>query len=149
MKNNTGFTLIEMVVVVTVLGVIASIAIPSYSKSLRKGHEQDAMMQLTSIHAALKQYRVQTNEYPDTSSVSKDLAYINSTLGVNLFANGKTFSYTSDGTTFVAQMVWDEAGTNNDFTVSVNQFTINAGPSNTNPCCGAGNCPSLSLCIFN
>jgi type IV pilus assembly protein PilE len=36
--NNQGFTLIELMIVIVILAIIASIAIPSYSNYVKKAH---------------------------------------------------------------------------------------------------------------
>ena len=77
-----GFTLMELMVVVIIIGVIAAFAIPNYSKSVQKAHERDMLAQLTSIHASNLLYRSYAGKYWNTTGVSQGLAAINSGLKI-------------------------------------------------------------------
>jgi type IV pilus assembly protein PilE len=65
MKNRKigGFTLIELMIVVLIIGVIASIAIPSYNESVKKTRRVDAKSSLMSFAAALERQYSQTYSY--------------------------------------------------------------------------------------
>lgn len=47
MNKQNGFTLIELVVVVAILGILASIAVPSYRQYIEKTHCEDGKQLLT------------------------------------------------------------------------------------------------------
>src|SRR2546421_10084596 len=49
MKKNRGFTLIEMLVVMVVIGLLAAIAIPSYQSQLRRGTRSAAQALMMDI----------------------------------------------------------------------------------------------------
>ncbi len=56
MRKVRGFTLIELMIVVAVIGIIAAIAYPSYSGYVQKSRRTDAKAALTEAAHALEKY---------------------------------------------------------------------------------------------
>lgn len=70
MKRARGFTLIEVMVVVTIIAILAAIALPSYNNYLRKGRRADAQAALTDIASRQQQYLMDARAYaPDTATL--------------------------------------------------------------------------------
>ena len=65
-KNNKGFTLIEVMIVVAILGIIAAIATPSYTSYVRKGKRADAKVELLRLAQMQESYFVQNLSYAST-----------------------------------------------------------------------------------
>ena len=62
-RSGTGFTLIEMMVVVTVLAIVAAIAYPSYTAHIRKGHRAAAQAFLVEAATRQQQYLLDARSY--------------------------------------------------------------------------------------
>ena len=58
-KRATGFTLVELMIVVAIVGILAAIAYPSYVDSVRKGKRADGRAALTSLLQQQERYFTQ------------------------------------------------------------------------------------------
>lgn len=67
-RNNKGFTLIELMVVVAIVGLILGIAIPSYSNQVVRARRTEAAKELIAYAAAEERFNTNCNSY--TSSLT-------------------------------------------------------------------------------
>lgn len=58
-----GFTLIEMLIVVAIVGILAAVAYPSYNTSIRKSRRADAVAALTKVQQAQERWRSNNPAY--------------------------------------------------------------------------------------
>ncbi|TYO98742.1 type II secretion system protein G (GspG) [Geothermobacter ehrlichii] len=64
--NSRGFTLIELMIVMSIVGILLSIAVPSYKRSLIKARETVLMEDLYQMRRAIDAYYTDKSKYPDS-----------------------------------------------------------------------------------
>ncbi|MDI6745730.1 MAG: type IV pilin protein [Rhodocyclaceae bacterium] len=63
MKANKGFTLIEVMIVVVIVGILASVALPSYQQYLLRGARAEAQSHMMDIAARQGQFLIDNRAY--------------------------------------------------------------------------------------
>lgn len=63
MNNNKGFSLVELMVVVAIIGILASIAVPNFQRFQAKTRQSEAKSKLTAIYTSEKAFHAEWNFY--------------------------------------------------------------------------------------
>jgi len=71
-----GFTLVELVIVLVILGVLVALAVPRFTTSAEKAKETTFCSNVRTIKSQLELYKMTTGSYPKTASLSD---FLNST----------------------------------------------------------------------
>ncbi len=64
--SSRGFTIIELMIVVTIVGILATLAIPSYQSAVLKAKEGALRQNLFSLRDVIDQHRADKGKYPET-----------------------------------------------------------------------------------
>jgi type IV pilus assembly protein PilA len=70
LRNRKGFTLIELMIVVAIIGILAAIAIPNFLKFQAKSKQSEAKTNLKAIFTAETAYFGENNKYGDFPTVN-------------------------------------------------------------------------------
>lgn len=108
-----GFTLIELMITVVIVGVLASLAYPSYIEYVARGHRTQLKSQMVAAQQWMERYYSERYFYGDNANATANTAFGNQgfsqsptsgegaaryTLGVTVANSGQTYTITATRT---------------------------------------------------
>ena len=94
MKKLRGFTLVELMIVIAIVGILAAVGYPAYTSSVKKGNRADGIDSLLSLAGRMEEYYLNNDTY-----VGATVANANSSDGLYTLeisaADGFTYTLTA------------------------------------------------------
>ncbi len=103
-RHTAGFTLVELMVVIAIIGILAAIVVPQFMNQLDEAKVNAAKAQIGSFQTALKAYKIKMGKYPSSGEGLN--ALINNSSGQKFLESatvpkdpwGNDYVYVSPGT---------------------------------------------------
>ena len=93
-RGEKGFTLIELMIVVVIIGILAALAIPRFMRATTKSKQSEARQILKQVYSMQRAYRQEYNTYwGNATSASAAAPNGFARIGVDIMANAR-YSYT-------------------------------------------------------
>jgi len=90
-KNNSGFTLIEMLIVLTIISVLIILIAPNLGKSNQQVHEKSCDALVSVAQSQVQLYYLEENKYPNDLADLIEGGYLNE--DQTKCPNGKSLDY--------------------------------------------------------
>ena len=88
-----GFTLIELMIVVAVVGILAAVAYPSYMDQVRKSRRSDAVAALSTVQQAQERWRANNPTYANQTQATTSTTANPPGLGLSATSNGGYYTW--------------------------------------------------------
>jgi prepilin-type N-terminal cleavage/methylation domain-containing protein len=140
-KPRRGFTLTELMVVMTIIGVLVAASVPSFQHAIEQSRADIAVANLRAIWAAERLFWLENQKYTDDIGKLQTLGVLDSSIPTSSSNSGGGYSYSisvdpaTEKTNMIATAT--RAGTTSSFTitesggvsgsVTVSGFTITPG----------------------
>ncbi|HHJ34625.1 MAG TPA: prepilin-type N-terminal cleavage/methylation domain-containing protein [Gammaproteobacteria bacterium] len=104
MKNIKGFTMVELMIVVAIIGILAAVGYPAYNNAITKSNRADAIGALLAAAGRMEEHYMNNDTYA--------VADVTTLMGTNQSPEGYyTLSFASAPTAFGYQLVATANGT--------------------------------------
>ena len=87
-KNSKGFSLVELMIVVAIIGILSAVAIPNFKKYQAKSKTSEAKLQLAGMYTALSSYLSNNDTYDTCLNVMGYEAYAGTDTTFNYYSVG-------------------------------------------------------------
>jgi len=94
--NSTGFTLVELLIVIAIVAILVALALPSYQESVRKARRSDAQQELLEFAGTAERIFTQANSYA-TVTLPANTDFYTYSFPVVVTANSYTILATPTG----------------------------------------------------
>lgn len=75
-RGTNGFTLLELMIVVSIIGILATLAVPSYQSSVVKAKEAALRQDLSTLRDVIDQHKADQGKYPPSLTALMSAGYL-------------------------------------------------------------------------
>jgi len=144
LKKQGGFTLLELLIVIVIIGILALLIIPNITSAPKKARDTKRKTDITTLRKGLEEYFVNNNVYPDSTAAAPND-------GLNALTQGsapivKTMPTDPKN---VSPYVYVYTSANSNSTYTLNACLENDGDTSANVIAPVSPCTTKTFQVIN
>jgi type IV pilus assembly protein PilE len=138
--KQSGFTLIELMVTVAIVGILAAVALPSYNTQMRKARRSDAVVTISQFQQAQERWRANNATYATQAQITAATTATPAGLGLSATSAGGYYTLavtipTATGYTVTATAVSGNSQASDTGCSTLAVVVTNGTGANSQPSC--------------
>jgi prepilin-type N-terminal cleavage/methylation domain-containing protein len=82
-KNSRGFTIVELLIVIVVIGILAALVITTYNGIQQKARDTERKTDVNALHGQIEAYQAQNGKYPTLANINDSTFRSNNMKGLD------------------------------------------------------------------
>jgi prepilin-type N-terminal cleavage/methylation domain-containing protein len=82
-KTNRGFTIVELLIVIVIIGILAALVITTYSGIQKKARDTERKTDVNALHSQVEAYQAQNGKYPSLANMNDTTFRTNNLKGLD------------------------------------------------------------------
>ncbi len=70
-KGSSGFTIVELLIVIVVIGILAALVVTTYNGIQQKARDTERKTDINAIHSQVEAYQAQNGKYPSLAQINE------------------------------------------------------------------------------
>ena len=71
-RKESGFTIVELLIVIVVIGILAALVVTTFSGIQRKARDSERQTDINAVHSQIEAYFAQNGRYPTVANLNDD-----------------------------------------------------------------------------
>jgi prepilin-type N-terminal cleavage/methylation domain-containing protein len=85
-RKQSGFTIVELLIVIVVIGILAALVVTTFSGIQRKARDSERQTDIKAVHGQVEAYYAQNGKYPTNTDLDTDSFVTTNLKGLDLSA---------------------------------------------------------------
>lgn len=75
-RASSGFTIVELLIVIVVIGILAALVVTTYNGIQKKARDTERKTDINALHGQIEAYEAENGKYPSLGEINEDASHV-------------------------------------------------------------------------